>query len=269
MTKVLSALAIVLVAAGAGFSCAKGPDPEKVPIGTPVQITKQDGGVVSGTLAARDAKTVSVAAGSTTRQVPRDQIGELQLVGDKPAPLPPIAKFREFTIPEGTRLSVRLDSPLGSDSSRVEDPVEGSLTAAVIIDGTEVIPSGSGVRGTVTDAKASGKVSGRGTLSLSFGSVVVSGRDERYPISARINFLAPSGKSKDVKTIGIPAVGGAVLGGIIGGKKGAVTGAAIGAGAGTAVALSTAGPQVRLVRGTVLSLSLDRAVDVRVPVAKQ
>ena len=43
-------LALTLAAAG----CARKVDLEKVPVGTEVAITRQDGGVVSGTLAARD-----------------------------------------------------------------------------------------------------------------------------------------------------------------------------------------------------------------------
>jgi hypothetical protein len=179
-----------------------------------------------------------------------------------------MARFREFTIPDGTRLAVRLESPVGSDSSRVEDPVEATLTNAVLVDGTEVLPAGSVVRGAVSAVQSSGKVKGRGTLTLLFSSVSVAGRDEQYQIAAHVSFLAPSGKNTDIATIGIPAAGGAILGAILGGKKGAVIGGAVGGGAGTAVALNARGPQIHLPRGTVLSLPLDLAVDIRVPIKK-
>jgi len=200
--------------------------------------------------------------------VPRDQIADVQLVDETPAALPAIAKFREFTLPEGTRLAVRLDSAVGSDSSRVEDPIEATLTDAVVVDGTEVLAAGSVVRAEVAAVQSAGKVKGRASLALLFGSVSVPGRDERYPIAARADRMAPATKGEDVAKIAIPAAAGVIIGGLIGGKKGVAIGTAIGGGAGAAVVLSTAGPQTRLPRGTVLSLPLDQAVDVRVPINK-
>jgi hypothetical protein len=266
MRNTLPGIALALLLTGAG--CANRIDLEKVPVGTEVQLTRQDGGVVRGTLTGRDDKTVKVKVGSVDRSVPRDQIADVQLVDRTPAPLPVIARFREFTIPEGTRLAVRLESAVASDSSRVGDPVEATLNDAVTVDGTEVLPSGSVVRGEVMAVQSAGKVKGRASLALRFGSISVAGRDERYPISAGVSWLAPSSKGKDAATIAVPAAGGAIIGALIGGKKGAAMGAAIGGGGGTAVVLTTSGPQIRLPGGTVLSLGLDRAVDVRVPIRK-
>ena len=266
MMRILPTVALVLVMAGAG--CSNRVDLEKVPIGTDIQVTRRDGGVVRGTLAARDDQTLKVTVGSATHSVPRDQITDVQLVDGTPAARPPIATFREVTLPEGTPLAVRLDSAVSSDSSRVEDPIEATLTDAVIVDGTVVLPAGSVVRGNVAAAEPSGKVKGRASLALRFSSVSVAGRDERYPIAARVDRMAPATTGEDAAKIGIPAAGGAILGGLIGGKKGAAIGTAIGGGAGATVVLSTSGQEIRLPRGTVLSLPLDRAVDVRVPIAK-
>ena len=191
----------------------------------------------------------------------------MQLVDEAtPTPLPAIAKFREFTVPEGTKLAVRLDSAVASDSSRVEDPVEATLTEAVVVDGSEVLPAGAVVRGEVAAVQPAGKVKGRASLALRFSSVSVAGRDERYPIAARVDLLAPATKGEDAAKVAIPAAGGAIIGGLIGGKKGAAIGTAVGGGAGAAVVLSTAGEQIRLPRGAALSLPLDQAVDVRVPI---
>jgi hypothetical protein len=255
----------LLAAAG----CSKRVDLDKVPVGTEVQVTRQDGAVVQGTLAARDEKTVRVRDGSASRAIPRDQIADVQLVAaDKPIPLPAIAKFREFTIPEGTRLAVRLESAVGSDSSRSGDPVEATLTDAVVVNGTEVLPPGSLVRGEVVAANPGGKVSGRASVALRFTSVAVAGRDEPYPIATHVSWLAPTTKGKDAAKIAVPAAGGAIIGALIGGGKGAAIGAAIGGGGGAAVVMSTRGPQIRLPSGTALSLSLGQAVDIRVPIRK-
>jgi hypothetical protein len=266
MMKTMFPIALTLILAGTG--CSNRVDVEKVPVGTEVQITRQDGGLVQGTLAARDDKTVKVKVGTVNRSVPRDQIAEVQVVADTPAPLPAIAKFREFTLPAGTTLHVRLDSALGSESSRAGDPVEATLARAVVVDGTEVIPEGSTVRGEVAAVDPGGKVSGRASVALRFSSVAVAGRDERYPIATRVSWLAPATKGKDAAKIAVPAGAGAIIGGIVGGKQGAAIGAAIGGGGGTAVVLTTRGPQIRLPAGTALSLPLEQAVDVRVPITK-
>jgi hypothetical protein len=267
MKTFLSTVTVALAIVGAG--CADRADVEKVPVGTEVDVTKQDGGVVRGTLTARDDKTVKVKVGSASRSVPRDQIAAVQVVdAANPVEPPAMARFREFTLPEGTNLAVRLESAVASDSSRVEDRIEATLTEAVVVDGTEVLPSGSTVRGEVAAVEPAGKVKGRARLALRFNSVSVAGRDERHPIAAHVDLLAPATKGEDAAKVGVPAAGGAIIGGLLGGKKGAAIGTAVGGGAGAAVVLSTAGQEVRLPSGSALSLRLDQPVDVRVPINK-
>ena len=58
--------------------------------------------------------------------------------------------------------------------------------------------------------------------------------------------------------------GGAIIGAIVGGKKGAAIGTAAGGGAGTAVVLSTRGKEVRLPKGSALTLRLSEPVTIRV-----
>ena len=50
--------------------------------------------------------------------------------------------YREITIPAGTVLPVSLETSVGSDISRVEQPVHGSLRRAVVIQGVQVLPAG-------------------------------------------------------------------------------------------------------------------------------
>ena len=150
----------------------------------------------------------------------------------------------------------------------MDDPVEATLTEPVLVDGVEVLPMGSVVKGVVTTADKSGNVKGRASLAVRFRSVSVAGRDETYALSASVRQTAASTTRSDAKKIGIPAAGGAVLGAILGGKKGAGVGAVIGGGAGAAVVLTTSGADIQLPRGTALSISLDQAIDVRVPIKR-
>jgi hypothetical protein len=246
-------------------ACNREPGIDEVPIGSDVQLTRQDGALVEGTLAERDRSAVQVAVGPTTRSVPRAEIADLRVKDPaRPSEVPATARFREITVPASTRLAVRLDTAVGSATSEVETPVRGELTEAVVIDGIAALPAGSNVSGTVTGVQSSGKVKGRASLALEFDRISAHG--ESYPLKARFARTAAATKGQDAEKIALPAVGGAIIGAIVGGNKGAAIGAAAGGGAGTAVVLSTSGPEIALETGTVLSLDAGREMVVRVPI---
>jgi hypothetical protein len=167
------------------------------------------------------------------------------------------AETLDATVPAGTVLRVRLETSVGSDSSRVEAPVHARLVNPIVIGGRTVVPAGSAVTGLVTQAVRSGKVKGRARLGMRFQTLEPAGAKERYRISTSTwSRVAPATKKQDAAKIAIPAAGGAVVGGIVGGKKGAAIGAAAGGGGGTAVVLSTRGKEVRLGRGAVVLVKL-------------
>ena len=172
---------------------------------------------------------------------------------------------REVTLPAGTRLSIVLEDSVGSDISRIEQPVRAHLSAAVRVRGATVIPRGSRVNGVVIDARRSAKVKGRARVAVRFNSLVPLGNDERYPLHvATVTRVAQATKKDDALKIGLPAAGGAIVGALLGGKKGAAIGGAGGGGAGTAVVLSTRGKEVRLAKGAPLTLRLSQPLTVRV-----
>jgi outer membrane lipoprotein SlyB len=173
-------------------------------------------------------------------------------------------------VPAGTVLNVRLETTVASNVNREGDPVEALLMEPVVIDDREVLPVGALVKGVVSDVAASGKVKGRAHLGVSFTGLVAHarGNEYEYTIAAHFARTAPSSKGEDAKKVGVGAAGGAIIGGLIGGGKGAAAGAAVGAGGGTAVVLATAGTEVRLDHGTLLALTLERPVIVRVPITR-
>jgi hypothetical protein len=174
--------------------------------------------------------------------------------------------WREVTIPEGTRLSIRLEGMLASDSSRVEEPVQATVIARVVVRGVTVVPAGSAVGGVVTEARRAGRVEGRAEVAVRFDTLHVMGDDQQYAIqTGLVTRRAPTTHRKDALEIGVPAIGGAVVGGLLGGRKGAIVGGTVGGGAGTAVVLSTRGREIRLPRGTHLAVKLLAPVTVRVP----
>ena len=76
--------------------------------------------------------------------------------------------YRDVTLPAGTVLPVDLETAVGSDISRVEQPVSGRLRRAVTVDGVEVLAAGTVVSGHVTAAQRPGKVKGRGMIAMRF-----------------------------------------------------------------------------------------------------
>jgi hypothetical protein len=265
MKKISSAIgaAMLMLLAAA---CASPPDVDKVAVGEDVAVTKADGGVVEGKVTSRDDKNVQVTTGQTTKSIPKDQIVDVKVVDKtKPAGLSPAAMFREYTVPEGTTLSLRLATPINSGTNKAEDPVRATLAQAVLVGDASVLPAGSAVTGTVSAVEGSGKVKGLGSIRLHFTDVAAAGRNDHYDIDATYSETAEPTKGSDATKIGIGAGAGAAIGGLLGGKSGAAKGAAIGGGAGTAAVLTTKGTEVDHPAGGTLAVTLKRNIDVRVP----
>jgi hypothetical protein len=175
-------------------------------------------------------------------------------------------EWREVTIPSGTILKVNLNTAVGSDTSKVEDPVRGTLRSPVTIRGVTALAAGTALSGHVIDAARSGRVKGRARIAFRFTRIDPPGPDSSEAIrTASVSRTAEGTKKRDAATIGGGAVGGAIVGGIVGGGDGAAKGAAIGGGAGTGVVLATRGKEVRIAAGTPVSVRLTQALTVRVP----
>ena len=254
-------------------ACARAEAIEKIPVGTEVTVKTADGTLVRGKIAEVNSDTVMLTgeAPNTTTEIKRTSISEVKRVepanANAPAaavkeraPEPPVV--RNITVPDNTVLDVTLNTALASDTSRIEQRVNGTVDSPVVIDGVTVIPSGSSVSGDVTSVKESGKVKGRAQLAFQFRRLSVGGTT--YDIDTKpFSFVAESTKKDDAVKIGVGAGAGAVIGAIAGGKKGAAIGSAIGGGAGTGVVLATDGKEVRLAEGRKLKVSLTNPLSIR------
>jgi hypothetical protein len=174
-------------------------------------------------------------------------------------------ELREVTLPAGTVLSLRLDSTVASNSSRVEDGVQAHLRRPVVARGVTVLPANVPVSGFVTQATQSGRVKGRALIAFRFNSLRAHGEQYRVATSSVVR-QAASTKRRDAAEIALPAAGGAIIGALAGGGKGAAIGAAAGGGAGTGVVLATRGKEVRLGRGALVSVRLTQPLTVHIPV---
>jgi hypothetical protein len=179
-------------------------------------------------------------------------------------PAAPAPTFREVTIPAGTSLSVKLLTAVASDTSKVEDPVRGTLTRPLVIAGTTAAPVGTELVGTVTSVKRSGRVQGRATVAFRFDRLILGPETHRIQ-TANVTRQAAASTKQDVKKGGLGAGAGAIIGGIAGGGKGAAIGAIVG---GTGTVMATRGQEVRVPAGTIVTTRLQDAVTVTVSTGK-
>ena len=177
-----------------------------------------------------------------------------------------VPQYRDVTLPAGTTLRLELKSAVASDSSRVEDAVRAELRQPVSVDGTEVLPVGTEVAGSVTNVERSGRVKGRARVSYRFNSLSHAG--QQYDIkTAALSHQAEATKGEDATKIAVGAGAGAAIGAILGGGDGAAKGAAIGGGAGTGVVLATRGEEVRIGPGASVTTRLTEPLTIRVRVS--
>jgi hypothetical protein len=222
-------------------------------------------GVMAVGLAGGACNGIDPAAAAKGPDAGAPQAAVARLASTVDAPNGAAPARHEVTIPAGTSLPLVLDTGVGSDISRVEQPVRAHLARAIVVRGTTVLAQGSPVNGVVTDAQRSGKVKGRAHVAVRFDTVTPRGVDERYRIrTTAVGRTAPATKKKDALEIAAPAAGGAVIGGIVGGKKGAAIGSAVGGGGGTAVVLATRGKEVRMGRGALVTVRLAEPLTVKV-----
>lgn len=163
---------------------------------------------------------------------------------------------------EGTEIQVRLTDSLSSETARPEDRFEATVALPVHDEqGRDVIPAGTRVRGIVIAAEDGERPARAGRLDLTFDTIYLDDRTAT-PLRSRVVSLHESLDKGDIATkrTGIGAIIGGVLGSILGGTKGAILGAVLG-GAGAVVAKE--GEDVNLPAGTIVTLRLERPLEVR------
>jgi hypothetical protein len=163
-------------------------------------------------------------------------------------------------IPVGTEFDVRLQTPLSSATSQVEDRFDATTVVDLKdSDGRVIIPAGSVMRGVVSAVNKAGRVERKGSLQVAFDRMTANGRS--YPIRATVTqALESEGIKGEAGKIGIGAGAGAIIGAILGGAKGALAGILIGGG-GTIAA--TEGKDVELPAGTMLRVRLDSPINLQ------
>lgn len=176
---------------------------------------------------------------------------------------------RDWTVPEDTVISMRMDRDLSSRTSRVGDTFTATVTIPVYVNGRTVIPAGSKVEGRVTQVTPAKRMSKSGTIAVDFDELVFP-NGSRVRLAGNLTSDDPEvrdqiddesrveGRNNKRSAIFVGGGGavGAVLGGMAGGGKGAVLGGVIGAGAGVAGVLLSKGEEAQVPAGTPFGINL-------------
>jgi hypothetical protein len=163
-------------------------------------------------------------------------------------------------VPEGTPITIRLQSTISSASSSAGDSFEGTLDDPIVIEGQTAIPRGAAVSGRVLAAKASGRLHDPGYLRIALVSIKVDGT----PVAIETSSLFVKGGSHERRNLAMIRGGtgaGALIGGVAGGGKGALIGSAMGAAGGTGTAYATGKKEVSFGEERRLTFRLAQAVE--------
>jgi hypothetical protein len=164
-----------------------------------------------------------------------------------------------FLIPNGTRLTARLNSNISTRASQAGDRFTMTVTSPYQYNGAVI-------EGHVEDAGSSGRIAGRANMTLVFDSIRLgSGPSYRFAglldsvrslngdtvsVNNECTIRDRSQTTRTATRAGVGAVIGAIIGAVAGGGEGAAIGAAVGAGAGAGSVLIQGRDNIELAPGS-------------------
>jgi hypothetical protein len=177
---------------------------------------------------------------------------------------PPAREFVDLEVAAASVIGLRIETPVTTETARVEDRVEARVMRDVAVDSRTAIAAGTRALGAVTMVERGGKVKERARLGVRFHTLVLA---DGTQLPIRTDTIIREGESPagdSARKIGGAAVGGAILGALMGGKKGAIVGGTAGAAGGTAVVMAGDREAATLPSGSVVTVRLSAPVQVEV-----
>ena len=175
------------------------------------------------------------------------------------------------SLPAGTGLRMRLETPLSTRTSKVGDVFSGRVTEAVVINGQTMVPAGASVTGRVIKLSEPRRISGRPTIALLPDRIVMPNGNE-FIITATVVDTAKSSRTtvddegrihgagrtgRDNAELVAGTGTGAIIGALAGGAKGLFIGGGLGFSA-VAAHWLTKKHSAELPAGTEITLELNR-----------
>lgn len=151
------------------------------------------------------------------------------------------------TVPAGTSFLVRTTQTLSTSNVSSGHRFTARLEADLVADGIVVAPRGSTVYGVVTQAKKSGRLAGKSSISFTLTDIMIN--NQLRPVVT--SEVAGASANTAGKTTGTTARA-AAIGGLADGSSGAKTGAKVGLG----VSLLTRGNSASIPSGSLLDFRL-------------
>jgi hypothetical protein len=171
------------------------------------------------------------AAGEGSAADPKDQAAVPPNRNYAPRPSRSNGVPPSLVLPAGTWITIRVDTPLSSNSSAPGQPFTGTLSQPLVVNGFVVARRGQTIGGVVSDVRKAGRV--KGTSMLAFELTEISLVDgQQLPVRTQLmEFAGGTSHGTDALAIGATTGTGAAIGAIAAGGMGAGVGAAAGAAA--------------------------------------
>lgn len=184
-----------------------------------------------------------------------------------------MVKAETFTIPAGTTIHCRLTQTISTKLNYQGDAFTATVTEPYVINGREIIPVGSTIKGRIAELIRPGRIRGVGEMRLTAEQIEFpDGRTTQVNAVLLTTYGAegvkvdseeglvkgPHSRLRDLKEVGLGMGGGGFVGTLLGGFHGAVIGGAIVGGAALADTLRRRGKDLTLPTGTQLNYQLTR-----------
>lgn len=182
----------------------------------------------------------------------------------------PVAAAQGLSLPTGTGIKMKLETPLSTRSSKAGDTFAGRVTEAVMLNGKAVIPVGAAVQGRVVRVTDPRRIKGVPTLDLmpdeitmpdgiryNIQAVLVDTSAPHTNVNDEGQIKGPGHDKRDLLEMGVGTGAGVGVGAAVGGGKGALIGGMIGGGA-TVIHWLTRRHSADLPAGTEIVMELNR-----------
>jgi hypothetical protein len=241
-------------------ACSKKEQPAQTPPATTDQAAQPAPAANPQTQTASGQPATAPPAASTAAppEAPAAPPAAAQVAEQEPPPPPP----EPIVIAAGKTVTVRVAESLSSKTAQDGQTFTGTLANGIAVNGKVIIPAGSGVTGTVSEAKSAGRFKGEAILAIRLTSINVKGAPRRVSTDEYVVTQKGKGKRSAVM-IGGGAGGGALIGGIAGGGKGALIGGLVGAGAGTAGAAFTGNKELSIPAESAVSFRTTSSITIQ------